>query len=118
MPLSGCGSDPSFPETEVLDFLEPVIEFDDTPIAFAMTITKEIASEQMSGLDLHQGDSLRVVAELGATLLIQIVKAVPVPSGAKRGRAGEWGRKYAGAAKGTESVHDLRMAHYQEKYGI
>ncbi|MES2595361.1 MAG: hypothetical protein V4662_08505 [Verrucomicrobiota bacterium] len=83
-----------------------------------MTITKEISSEQVRGLDLHQGDSLRVVAERGSTLLIQIVKAAsPVPS-RKMGKAGEWARKYAGAAKGTESVDEIRMAHHQQKYGI
>lgn len=83
-----------------------------------MTITKEISSEQVRSLDLHQGDSLRVVAEVGTTLLIQIVKAAGPQLGAKRSGASEWGRKYSGAANGTESRDDARMAHYQEKYGI
>lgn len=83
-----------------------------------MTVTKEIPSEQVRGLDLHQGDSLRVIAEVGSTLLIQIVKAhTPAPR-SKRGVAGEWARKYAGVAKGMESRDDARMAHFQEKYGI
>jgi len=85
-----------------------------------MTITKEISSEQVRSLDLHQGDSLRVVAELGSTLLIHIVKSATQPPKVKRGRAGEWARKYAGAARGTdtETTDDMRMAHFQEKYGV
>ncbi len=83
-----------------------------------MTITKEIPSEQMRSLDLHQGDSLRVVAEMGSTLLIQIVKAATQPSKPKKERAGDWARKYAGAAQGTETADDVRMAHFQEKYGV
>ena len=85
-----------------------------------MTITKEIPSEQMRSLDLHQGDSLRVVAELGSTLLIQIVKAATQPARSNKGRAGDWARKYAGAARntGAETTEDVRMAHFRDKYGI
>lgn len=85
-----------------------------------MTITKEIPSEQMRSLDLHQGDSLHVVAELGSTLLIQIVKAATQSEKSKKGLAGEWARKYAGAARGSgaETMEDVRMAHFRDKYGI
>lgn len=85
-----------------------------------MTITKEIPSEQMRSLDLHQGDSLRVVAEMGSTLLVQIVKAATQPREAKKGRAGEWARKYAGAALGfgSETTDDVRRAHFRDKYGV
>jgi len=83
-----------------------------------MTITKEIPSEQMRNLDLHQGDSLRVVAEMGSTLLIQIVKAATQPAKPKKGRAGDWARKYVGAAQGAEPTEDVRMAHYKNKYGV
>ncbi len=83
------------------------------------TITKEISTEQVRSLDLHQGDSLRVVAEVGETLVVQIVKAVTPDSNPNlRGKAGEWSRKYAGAVKGNESADDLRISHYREKYGI
>lgn len=85
-----------------------------------MTITKEIPSEQMRSLDLHQGDSLRVVAEMGSTFLIQIVKANTQPPMTRKSRAGEWARKYVGAASGTdaETTEDVRMEHYRDKYGI
>jgi len=85
-----------------------------------MTITKEIPIEQVRGLDLHQGDSLRVVAEGDATFLIQIVRAAPLLARPKRGSAGAWARQYAGAAKlePGETTDDARMAHYRQKYGI
>lgn len=84
-----------------------------------MNITTEISSEQWRDLDLHQGDSLRVMAEAGSTLFVQIVKAAPPISLSKSKRAaGEWARKYAGVARGEESQEDVRMAHYQEKHGL
>ena len=85
-----------------------------------MTITKQIPSEQMRSLDLHQGDSLRIVAEMGSTFLIQIVKAAAQPPQTKKSGAGAWARKYAGAAKGPEeqTTEEVRMAHFHEKYGV
>ena len=64
-----------------------------------MTITREISAAQVRDLDLHQGDSFRVVAEKEATFVIQIVRAAQPSSPAKRGSAGAWARQYAGAAK-------------------
>lgn len=85
-----------------------------------MTITKEISVEQVRDLDLHQGDSLRVVAEKGTTFLVQIVRATPIPGGQKRGSAGAWARQYAGTAtlEPGESTDDVRMAHYRQKFGV
>lgn len=85
-----------------------------------MAITKLVSSEQMQNLGLHQGDSLRVLAETGGTFLIEIVKAAQPPTQTLKGRAGEWARKYAGAASGpdSETTDDVRMAHVQEKYGF
>jgi len=85
-----------------------------------MTITKQIPAEQVRSLDLHQGDSLRIVAEMGSTFLIQIVKAAVPPPQTNKGGAGAWARKYAGAAKDQEAqtTEDVRMAHFQEKYGV
>lgn len=85
-----------------------------------MTITKQIPAEQMRSLDLHQGDSLRIVAEMGSTFLIQIVKAAAQPPKTNKGGAGAWARKYVGAAKGQDSqtTEEVRMAHFQEKYGV
>ncbi len=85
-----------------------------------MTITKQIPAEQVRSLDLHQGDSLRIVAEMGSTFLIQIVKAAAQPLEANKGGAGAWARKYAGAAKGedVQTTEEVRMAHFQEKYGV
>jgi hypothetical protein len=85
-----------------------------------MTITKEIPVEQFQSLDLHLGDSLRVVAEKGATFLIQIERAAERPANGKRGSAGAWAKKYAGVARldQGQSTDDVRMDHYRRKYGV
>jgi len=64
-----------------------------------MTITKGISTDQVRSLDLHQGDSLHVVAELGSRLVIQIVKATSPVQKFSTGKAGAWGRKYTGVGK-------------------
>ncbi len=81
-----------------------------------MTITKEIPSDQIRSLDLHQGDNLRVLSEQGSVALVQIVRAQKP----KRGAATEWVRKYTGVAKlgPGETVDSIRVEHYREKYGL
>jgi hypothetical protein len=84
-----------------------------------MTITKEVSAEQVQGLDLHGGDSLRVLAENASTFLIQIVRAAPVAPAPRRGSASEWARQYLGSAKlePGETTDVLRMEHLRQKYG-
>jgi len=82
-----------------------------------MTITKEISMDEIRSLDLHQGDSLSVVSELGSRLIVRIVKAAsPVPK-LSSGKASAWAHKYLGAASTTGTTDEIRMAHFQEKYG-
>ncbi len=84
-----------------------------------MTLTKELPSEQLRSLDLHSGDSLRVVAELGETVLVEITRAETNGAPPLRMSAGAWARTYLGAAKPAagESTEDARLAHFREKYG-
>lgn len=81
-----------------------------------MIFTKEITTDQLQGLDLHQGDSLRVVVDLGTKLIVQIVKADESLKSSTSRKASAWARKYLGVASG--SVEDVRMNHYAEKYGV
>ncbi len=71
-----------------------------------MTITKVIPVEQFESLDLHLGDSLRVVAQKGDTFLFQIVRAVEHSPTTKRSSAGAWARKYAGVARLDQGQSD------------
>jgi hypothetical protein len=84
-----------------------------------MITTKEIAIEAMRPLDLHTGDSLRVLEEREGFFVMQIIHAV-APAVPKRGSAGAWAREAQGTAllASGESRDDARMAFYREKYGI
>ena len=57
---------------------------------------------------------------VASTFLIQIVKAAAQPPQTNKGGAGAWALKYAGAAKGqdAQTTEEVRMAHFQEKYGV
>jgi hypothetical protein len=84
-----------------------------------MTITKELRIDQVKDLDLHQGDTLTVVAEWGETLLVEILHANQNQLSRPRTSAGDWGRQYTGAARleSDESTEDVRSEHYRQKYG-
>lgn len=85
-----------------------------------MIITKEIPAEQVRALDLHQGDSLRVIAvRNGGTLLIQIERSEE-PSPPRRGLATAWVQRFAGIAKPSDgkSSEEIREEHYRQKYGL
>lgn len=84
-----------------------------------MTTTKELRIDQVRDLGLHQGDVLTVLAEQGETLLVEINHAsMQVPSRPKAS-AGEWARRYTGAAKldSDESTESVRSEHIHKKYG-
>jgi hypothetical protein len=84
-----------------------------------MTITREIPAEQIEILGLHQGDSLRVVADTGGTFLVQIETAAEFPLQSVRGSAAAWARQYSGASKPDpgETTDDARISHFRKKYG-
>ena len=84
-----------------------------------MITTKEIAIEAIRPLDLHTGDSLRVLEEREGVFVMQIIHAA-APVIPKRGSAGAWAREAQGTAllMDGESRDDARMAFYREKYGV
>lgn len=84
-----------------------------------MTVTKTIPAEQLHGLDVHQGDTLRVVAVKDSSVVIQIDRTDPGDEGAA-GRAAQWIRSARGSVRlaASESVDDARTAFYAAKYDL
>lgn len=83
-----------------------------------MVSTQRIPAERLQEFDLHAGDTLRVIAVMDATLLIQINRAdadTDVPAKA---------RAWLESARGSvdlqpgETADDLRRAYYASKFGI
>lgn len=86
-----------------------------------MTLTKHIAAEQLRALDLHPGDTLRVIAEDGAIALVQIERpSEEALTERAKGKASEWLRTAKGSvhARVDESANDVRTAYYAAKYGV
>ncbi len=86
-----------------------------------MTLTKHIDAEQLRALVLHQGDTLRVLAENGAIAIVQIERpSEKTPTKRANGKVSEWLRIAKGSVhmNAGESVDNARMAYYAEKYGI
>lgn len=84
-----------------------------------MTITKAIPAERWRGLDVHQGDSLQVLAVTESEFLVQISRADSQPE-STLGKAREWLRSAQGSVQLTagSSVDDARMDFHTAKYGL
>ena len=84
-----------------------------------MTITKKIPADLWHGLDVHQGDSLQVIAVTESEFLVQISRA-DCPSAPTVGRAGEWLRSARGSVQmaAGSSADAARMDFYTAKYGL
>ncbi|MDQ3624167.1 MAG: hypothetical protein M3463_17045 [Verrucomicrobiota bacterium] len=84
-----------------------------------MTVTKTIPAEQLAGLDVHQGDTLRVLAVKDSGVVIQIDRAERGLE-ATPGQAAQWIRSAKGSVQlaSGESVDDLRSGYYAAKYGL
>ena len=83
-----------------------------------MVSTQRIPAERLQEFDLHAGDTLRVVAVMDSTLLIQINRAdadAHVPA-----KAREWLESARGSInlKPGETADDLLRAYYASKFGI
>jgi len=81
-----------------------------------MTITKTIPAERLSGLDVHPGDTLHIVAVMDSGVVIQIRRDDEVRE-STTGKASEWLRSAKGSARlaAGESADDARMDFYARK---
>ncbi|MSU50771.1 MAG: hypothetical protein EXS37_17075 [Opitutus sp.] len=84
-----------------------------------MTIMKAISAEQWRGLDVHQGDSLHVIAVTASEFLVEISRPEGPPE-TVAGKAGEWLRSARGSVRMAAgiSADDARMDSYAPKYGL
>lgn len=75
-----------------------------------MTTIKSIPAERLSGLDVHEGDTLHILALKEAAFLIQISRTEMVPNVAP-GKASEWVRSARGSVRlsPNETAEDVRM---------
>jgi hypothetical protein len=83
-----------------------------------MTFTQRIPADRLSGLDIHAGDTLHVIALHSSAFVVQVNRAdAAAPS---RGKASEWLRSAKGSVRlnANETVDDARMDYYATKYGL
>ena len=83
-----------------------------------MTFTQRIPADRLSDLNVHEGDTLHVIALLDSSFVVQINRADSSPPLA--GKASEWLRSAKGSVRLApgESVDDLRMDYYAAKNGV
>ena len=84
-----------------------------------MTIAKTIPPETLSGLDVHQGDTLHVVAVEASGIVVRIDRFEPGP-GPVLGKAAQWLKTSKGAVQlsAAETIDDVRGEFYAAKYGL
>lgn len=80
---------------------------------------KTIPEERFIGLDVHEGDTLHIVAMKDATFLIEISRT-DAASKAAPGKAGAWLRSARGSVRQAADrfANDLRMDYYAAKHGL
>lgn len=83
-----------------------------------MTFTHRIPAERLLGLDVHEGDTLHVIAVVGSSFVVEVSRADDAPPA--QGKASEWLRSAKGSVKleAGETVDDARMDYYASKYGL
>ena len=79
-----------------------------------MTI-KSIPAEKLSGLDVHEGDTLHILALKETAFLIQI-SPIDAIQKTTPGKAGEWVRSARGSVR--LAADDVRMDYYAVKHGL
>jgi hypothetical protein len=84
-----------------------------------MSATTSIQTDHLRRLEVHRGDTLRVLEVHEENILVEIHRAESVPP-QPTGRASEWLRTAQGSVHLAphESADDARMAYYAEKYGL
>lgn len=83
-----------------------------------MTFTQRIPAERLLGLDVHQGDTLHVLAVLDSSFVVQVNRADEAP--ALTGKASEWLKSARGSVNlaPDATMDDARMDYYTTKYGL
>jgi hypothetical protein len=83
-----------------------------------MTFTQRIPVDRLSDFNVHEGDTLHVIALLDSSFLVEVSRADDAPPAPER--ASEWLRSAKGSVQLApgESVDDLRMHYYADKYGV
>lgn len=84
-----------------------------------MTTIKSIPAEKLSGLDVHEGDTLHILALKESAFLIRISRTDAVRKAAP-GKASEWVRSARGSVRlpPNVTVDDVRMDYYAVKHGL
>ncbi|MDB6005157.1 MAG: hypothetical protein JWR15_2144 [Prosthecobacter sp.] len=83
-----------------------------------MTFTQSIPAERLSGLDVHAGDMLHVIALNDSAFVVQVTRVEEAPP--LQGKACEWLRSAKGSVQllPDETADDVRMGYYATKYGL
>lgn len=84
-----------------------------------MTTIKTIPAERLRGLDVHEGDTLRILAAKESSFLVEVIRR-DGPSPASSGKASLWLQSAKGSVlqASGKSADDLRMEYYRVKYGL
>ena len=84
-----------------------------------MTTIESIPAERLSGLDVHAGDTLQILALKDTTFLVQISR-MDETLATSAGKASEWVLSARGSVRhaANEAADDVRMAYYAAKYGL
>ena len=84
-----------------------------------MTTIKYIPAEKLNSLDVHEGDTLHILALEENAFRIRISRTDAVQTVAL-GKASEWVRSARGSVQlaPNETADDVRMDYYQVKYDL
>ena len=83
-----------------------------------MTFTQSIPADRLSGLDVHAGDLLHVIALNDSVFVVRVTRVENAPP--TQGKASEWLNSARGSVQlhPEETVDGVRMAYYTTKYGL
>lgn len=85
-----------------------------------MNTVQEIPAEAFRDLDVHEGDTFKVVEVRDGTVLVEMRRDSASERQSKIQAVESWIRNSAGIVKLApgETEDDVRMAHYRRKYGL
>ena len=84
-----------------------------------MTLTKTLPARSVHSLGLHEGDTLHILTLTDEAAVVTISHPEPVPA-PPRESAREWLKTARGSVQlmPGETVDDVRMGYYAEKYQL